>query len=485
MKKLNYIWITLLVVSLLSCRDDPTAPEIEVSAQKEFVWDAMNFWYYWQDEIPQLGDNYFSDDQAFKEYLSGFSDAEALFNSLLHPEDDFSFFIDDFEAFQQSQQGISQSFGYEYGLVRESENSNNIFGYVQYVLADSPAENAGLVRGNIFTSVDGTRLTVDNYRDLLLGTTSYELTLAEIVDGEITETDETVSLEAVTLTEDPIFTTTVFDTSTTKVGYLLYNAFQLNSHSNLNEVFGNFETEGIDELIIDLRYNGGGPAVTSQLLGSMITALDSSNVFARYDYSTKRSDLNSSVSYIEDVPIYDDNRDQVATESMNALSLSKVYILTGFGTASASEVLINGLDPYIEVILVGRQTVGKDEGSYTLYDTPNPPYLDENSANPEHKNAIQPIAIKVVNKNGRDYPEGFPPDHAVNEIDLLEEGLPPLGDPDDPLLGKALEVITGQTAKIQADQPMKFGLPFKDSKDLQPYEKGLYITPEEVNIPNF
>lgn len=489
MKKLNYIWIVLLI-TILGCGNDwnPTDPSDfeEASAQKQFVWNAMNYWYYWQGDIPELGDNYFSDDEAFHEYLNGFSDAETLFNSLLYVEDDFSFFIEDHETFEQSQKGISQSFGYEFGLVRISQNSDEIFGYVQYVLANSPADDAGLERGDIFTSVDGTRLTVNNYQDLLLGTTSYVLTMAEIVDGTITETDETVSLEAQTLTENPIFTSAVFDTNSTKVGYLMYNAFQLNSHQNLNDAFGTFESEGVDELIVDLRYNGGGTGITSQALGSMIAGLDSSNVFSTYAYNDKRSQYNSSVYYIEEVPIYDENQDQESTEPINALSMNKAYILTGHGTASASEMLVNALEPYIDVILIGRQTVGKDEGSYTLYDTPTPPYLDQDAANLDHKIAIQPIAIKVVNRDGRDYPDGFAPDHEINELSYLEEGLLPLGDPDEPLLGQALALITGQKmAKMKDTDMLDVGSLFKDSKDLKPYEKGLYITPETVETPNF
>lgn len=484
MKKLKYIWIGLLAISLLSCSDSSTGSETEVeeaSSQKQFVWNAMNFWYYWQGDVQQLGDNYFDNDAEFNSYLNSYSSAEEVFYSLLHNEDDFSFFIEDYEEFNQSQQGISESFGYEYGLVRIEEGQPEIFGYVQYVLDDSPADQAGLVRGDIFTSVNGTQLTVNNYQDLLQGTTSYELTLAVIEDNTINETDETVSLQAETLTEDPIYYTTVFDTSATKVGYLMYNAFQTNSHQDLNDVIGNFSSENIDELVLDLRYNGGGSGATSQTLSSMISGEDSSSVFAQYAYNSKRSEqLNRTINFVEELGIYEDN-ERVGSEPLNTLSLDRVYVLTGFGTASASEVLINGLEPYMdEVVLIGRQTVGKDEGSYTLYDTPEPPYWEEENANPDHKNAIQPIVLKVVNVDGREYPDGFTPaeENQVNEIGFLEGGLPPIGDPDEPLLGRALELITGQqNAKLKQVTPIEVGEPFKDSRDLKPYGKRLYIEP--------
>jgi len=479
MKKLSYLWIILLLLTAWGCGNKSTGPDPteEASAQKQFVWNAMNYWYYWQGNVPELADDYFSNDQDFQTYLKNYRDAEALFNGLLYAQaDDFSFFIDDYEEFEQSQQGISESFGYEYGLVQLT-NSNSIFGYVQYVLPDSPAEDAGLVRGNIFTQVDGTQLTVNNYRNLLFGTTSYELGLAEIQNDTLKETGETVQLQAVTLQENPIFTTSIIDTNSTKVGYLMYNAFQTNSHDELNDAFGNFKSQGIDELVLDLRYNGGGAGITSQTLAGFISGLDSTNVFAKYTYNDKRSQYDRTVNIVNEVTVYENGQEQ-STEPMNQLSLDKLYVLTGRGTASASELLINGLKPYMEVVLIGRQTVGKDEGSYTLYDSGEPYF--EKPTNPDQKIAIQPIVLKLVNKNDLDYPDGFVPDYEVNELNYLESGLSPLGSVDEPLLSKALEVITGQQQMAKTTEIGKGFSPgdlIIDSRDLDPYGKQLYLQP--------
>jgi C-terminal processing protease CtpA/Prc len=489
MKKLNISWIVALaLLTIWGCSDssNPTGSETQqASSQKQFVWNAMNFWYYWQQDVPALADSRFRSDQEFQEYLLEFENAEAVFNSLLYSEsDDFSFFIDNYEEFQQSQQGISESFGYEFGLIRLSSNSNDILGYVQYIVPDSPADRQGLERGDIFLEVDGTQLTVNNYQDLLQGTTSYELSLAEIENESVSLTGETVTLEAETLQENPIYTATTIDTSSTKVGYLMYNGFQTNSHQDLNDAFGNFQSQGIDELVLDLRYNGGGSGITSQMLAGMISGLDDSNIFSIYAYNNKRAALDTSVTILDEVPTYNEQGQQESTESMNQLSLDRVYILTGRGTASASEVLINGLDPYMEVVLVGVQTVGKDEGSYTLYDAPSP-YLDEEEANPDHKMAIQPIILKVVNKNNRAYPVGFEPDHTVDELDYLQD-LPPLATADDPLLGKALELITGQPmAKEAQPLPSDFRGNFLiNSQEMEAYPNGLYLGRKAVpNAP--
>jgi C-terminal processing protease CtpA/Prc len=306
--------------------------------------------------------------------------------------------------------------------------------------------------------------------------------LASIEDNTISETGETVSLEAVTIQEDPVFITTILDTASTSVGYLMYNAFQRNSHENLNDTFGTFQSEGIDELVLDLRYNSGGSAQTSQVLASMISGQSESDIYATYSFSSKRSAENETVSFLDQLPLEDGSE-----IPMNQLSLDRVFILTGFNTASASEVVINGLEPYMDVILIGRQTVGKDDGSLTLYDAPAP-YIDKADANPNHKNAIQPIVLKIVNVDGRDYPNGFTPldDNLINELDFLED-LPPLGGPEDPLLARALEIITGQpVAKAPSIQSADHQWEIlTTSTEMKPYSNnnGFYIEPSQLKKP--
>src|SRR5699024_2021466 len=173
------------------------------SEKKQFVWKGLNLWYYWQQEVPQLGDDYFDNDQAFQNYLIGFTDAETLFNTLLYDEDRFSWFIDDYEKQEEAFKGISKSFGFSFGLIR-LQDSNDIFGYVQYVVPDTPAEEAGLERGDLFTAVNGTQLTVNNYMGLL-DDDRYTLTMATIHDNTISETDETVSMTAEEIHENPVF----------------------------------------------------------------------------------------------------------------------------------------------------------------------------------------------------------------------------------------------------------------------------------------
>lgn len=472
MKKLRFIWVLLLAGIIGGCGLFSNGEVEEPSAEKKFVWNAMNYWYYWQAEVPQLGDNYFEDDDQFYSYLNQYSDAELVFESLFHPEDDFSFFIDDYEEYEDAQDGIFAALGFNYGFFYKSETE--LAGYVRYVVPDSPAEAAGLERLNIFTEVDGTVITEDNFRDLLTDDSSHELTIAHLdtTDGNLSYVeDSTVTVASEQVTENPIFESKVIDTSGTKVGYLVYNSFQRNKHGELNDVFGDFKSQGVDELVIDLRYNGGGTLVTSQLLSSLVSDLGSSDKFSELEYNDKRSSNNRELFFLDEVPLeneegeleQDEEGNYTNTESKNNLSLQSVYVLTTRSTASASEVVINSLNPYIDVILIGVRTLGKDEGSLTLYDKEAPYTWNQNTEdekpdpNPDHKKAIQPIVSKIVNSNGEDYPNGFSPEgytedscteNCVQEItveNLMNK--PNLGDLEEPLLAHAIDLITGQDKK--------------------------------------
>jgi len=486
------ISLAITLVLLLSCSDsnNTTGPDSninEASDQKQFVWESMNYWYLYQDEVPELADDksFFSDEQAFQDFLIGFDDAEALFNTLIFEDDEFSFFIENFEEFTfgdfVSMTNERPGFGFEFGLVQFS-GSNNVFGYVQFVQADTPADDAGLERGNLFTEVNGTQLTVNNFRSVL-DADSYELTLAEIENNSVVPTGETASIEKTPIVDDPIFLSKVIEAGNSNVGYLMYNSFQSNSHEELNTIFSDFEAQGIDEMVIDLRYNGGGALLTSTAISTMISGLGNSEIFAALRFNEKRSAQNDTIRFMDELPLFNDDGDRTSTTSINKLSsLDRVFVLTGRQTASASEALINGLLPFMDVVIVGLQTVGKDEGSITLYDAPVP-FTNRDLANPDHKIALQPIVFKDVNADGQGFGDGFIPDFEVNELDALSD-LPPLGDPEDPLLGRALERIEATQVMVKSRPLTSPDVRWISSSQFlqQPRaNRGMYLLPSEAN----
>ncbi|MCW9705499.1 S41 family peptidase [Fodinibius salsisoli] len=518
MKKSHYLWVALLMVFFIwGCGDDSptnTNPDPnpnqgeEASAEKKFVWNAMNYWYYWQDNVPDLDDSFDDDSAEFNQYLLDYSDAEALYEDLLYQDDRFSFFIDDYEEYQDERDGVYAALGFNYNFFYESTPAaGDLVGYVRYVIPDSPADEAGLKRLDLFTAVDGTDLNVNNYLDLLTNNNAHELTMAHIdtSNGGLSfPTDSTVTIASRQVIEDPVYHHEVIDTTGVQIGYLMYNAFQGNSHQRLNEVFGEFKSENIDELVLDLRYNGGGSVLTSQLLSSLVSGLGSNDEFARFTYNQKRSQQRDrSVYFLDEVPLQNSDGEFetdaqggfMNSEPINNLSLNTIYVLTSAGTASASEALMNGLRAHnINVEVIGTLTSGKDVGSLLLTDSPVP-YLDVSEANEEHKVAIQPIVLQFINADGETYPyeyttqyngntitvNAFNPTGEYNVPEVTLENLlnkPAIGDTDEPLLARAIAIITGQPAKRRAAPTVLQEVQIKDGiQNLRPHGQTMYIEP--------
>ena len=438
----------LFVALAYGCKKDDGISVPLQNEVNEFVWLSMNSYYYWVDEIEDLSIEKYPTYNALYAFLNTYSKAEDLFDDLLYKDDRFSWIVDDYEELENSFQGISKSFGYELRLLRIADGSDDLMAYVKYVVPNGPADNAGLKRGDLFTKVNGISMTVSNYFSLLFESESYTLTLSQIQDGVITSTDQEVALTAVQLTENPILLSSVLEPeASVKVGYLVYNQF-VNSnsyHEELNDVFGEFNNAGVSDLVLDLRYNGGGSVTTSRILASMIYGKASANdILGSIVYNSNLSHVNTDLSFFTSVPFFNSEGEQTSSFPMNRLNLNRIFILTSGSSASASEFIIAGLMPYMDVTLIGTKTVGKNVGSITLYDSPDEGYLDKGSdLNPNHKYAIQPIISQLSNSEGfTDYINGFQPDFEIDEKDYLEN-LSPLGDPTEPLLVQALEIITG------------------------------------------
>tara|TARA_X000000950_G_scaffold258759_1_gene326544 strand:- start:274 stop:1104 length:831 start_codon:yes stop_codon:yes gene_type:complete len=248
--------------------------------------------------------------------------------------------------------------------------------------------------------------------------------------------------------KNPIHISKIIENGGKKIGYLMYNQFLglvesegKDYNSELNDAFSNFLSNGINDLVIDLRYNPGGRISTSINLASMITGQFNNQVFAKERWNSKLMDYwdeNSPESLLNKFTNKLDNN-----ESIFSLNLNRVFVLTSARTASASELLINGLDPYIDVIHIGDFTVGKNQGSITVYDYIN----DSRDKNPNHMYAMQPIVLKIGNVAGyTDFPDGLEPDIFVKES-LLNPGI--LGDIDEPLLKIAIDQISGDAISIE------------------------------------
>ena len=478
--KLNYKFsvIGLLFLALTSCFSDIDDDPISDTEIKDFVWKGLNLWYFWQgtDSAPDLADNRFSNDTDYINFLNSFDSPNQLFYSLLSDEDRFSWIVDDYFALSGSLSGVSKNNGMAFGLGL-IDNGPNVFGYVQYVLPNSSASENNVIRGDIFLTVNGTLLTEDNYLSLI-SSDVYTIGLAELDNNDnLILTGEEITLTKQIYQENPIYISNTFEVNGIKVGYLMYNRFLSDYDQQLNQVFANFVAEGVDELVLDLRYNPGGSVNSAINLGSMITGNTTNDVYLKQIWNNK---IQSTFTD-EDVTRYF-TQTLSNGNSINSLNLNKVYILAQNSSASASELVINALEPYIDVIHIGDVTRGKNEFSITLYDNPDcaflPPNTDCNgSINPNHTWAMQPLVGRSENADGfSDYTNGLTPDISLDES-LSNLGV--LGQQDEPLLARAIQHLTGngRTGETFTEHKIKI---FDYSNKHTPTGTNMYLEPEDV-----
>ena len=256
----------------------------------------------------------------------------------------------------------------------------------------------------------------------------------------------------------------------------MYNAFTANFDLELNQAFGTLKNEGVTDLVLDLRYNGGGSVLTATRLASMITGQFTGQLFAKQQWNSK---IQSYFETNNPSQLTNNFTNSIDNTTINSLNLTRVFILTTGGTASASELVINGLKPYINVIQIGTTTIGKNVGSITLYDSPT---FNKTDVNPRHKYAMQPLVIKTINKDGfGEYQDGLIPTVVQAENPAF---LGVLGDESEPLLSTALGLITG-SGRILPQDNLNFGKEFKNSKSMLRFGNDMYINNDtEINLPN-
>ena len=442
----------------------------------DFIWKGLNLWYYWQQKVVNLADTFDDNQSEYNNYLQSFSDPEDFFNSLNHPDDRFSWIDPDYNNLEDQLAGISASNGMKLILYRRCSGCETLIGAVTYVLPNSDAATKGVVRGDLFNAVDGQELTLNNYGGLLYGQNlsySIDLVTYDAAADEVTPRDVTINLvKQENFQEQPIHKNVVVEHNGTRVGYLMYNKFvgavdsdgdgtiEYDFDQALIDAFASFQSDNITELVVDLRYNGGGSVRTCTYLASLITGQFTGTIFAQQQWNSKLmayfDSLNNNSDPDDDFDLNDYFVDTTHTGvAIQGLQLNRVYILTSNRSASASELLINGLSPHINVVQVGTATYGKNVGSITIYD-----YVDNSGdvRNPNHTYAMQPIVLKIANSdNFADYTNGLDPDIELRES---ASSFGTLGDVNEPLFAAALNHISGGSAKRSYDPT-----PFEMIKD--------------------
>lgn len=419
----------LLIASLIACKkDEDILPQTALDKINNWIYGQMDIYYFWTDELPDKPETNI--------------EPASFYDQLLYSEDRFSFIYDDYEELINLLNGVSLESGFEFKLYLEDSESENIIMQLSYIKPNSPATDLGLKRGDIIYKINDVQLNTSNYQSLLGDmNSSYSATYRRYnLDDEEFEEKGSVSVSPIKYSENPFLLDTIYQIEGKKIGYLIYTFFspggsESTYDNQMDEIFQRFKSSGVQDLILDLRFNSGGSETSVKNLTSlMVKGATSSDIVFKKTYNDRVQE-----SILNDKDLGSDFLNVRFTEKTqnigNQLSTGTVYMITSSRSASASEVTINSLKPYMEVFLVGDTTVGKDVGSITL--------TDENNA--ENNWAIQPIVVKLVNKNNEDYPEGFIPDVILEDRSLV---LKPLGDIEEPLLANSLAAIGVQASRV-------------------------------------
>ncbi len=447
MKRQIIYALTILTFISIGCDNNDNSN----LATNRWIQEVMEEIYLWEEEIPDGLDP------------TAYSDPQDFFEKFIYEDDKWSWLSDDYDETVNLYSGVSTTSGLEYSLALLSDESS-VIGIVDYSLKDSPADEAGIKRGDIFTRIDGTSLNINNYYSLLTQGGSYTITLGYIENNTIYESNTVNITEVENFQEDPIYVDTVFEVNGKKIGYLMYNTFLSSYTDEVDAVFANFKSQGVTDLIVDLRYNTGGSVAAEDSMANLIAPTSANNAIFQKEIWNDLYNSYYAQTYGSD---YLNTRINISDNNIN-LSGQMIGI-TGPYTASASEGLLNGLDPLLNLTLIGDTTYGK----YTAMTV-----IGDDKSNPEW--AIIPIIYKTTNKDGVSVKDGMLPDILLSDNPL--DGYQ-LGNINETMLAKAIEQITG----VSSTKSIKI-MPSIISNKLGHFRDGQRIKPmpqlDDVTIIN-
>jgi C-terminal processing protease CtpA/Prc len=365
----------LSLVSFSCNREFDEMPTNE-SLVKEAIFDSMKEWYYWNDRLPAGIDpgSYRSNDD--------------LLYDLMYLQLDRWSYLTTQEAFNKAFTGQNAGHGFGFGLGDDGKL------YVSFVYENAPAGLDGWERGWEIIEINGRPIA--SYRSA----NGYNFNLGENVPGvsntftfklpdgsTTTRTNVKAEYQA-----NSVLHREIKEIGASKVGYWVYNSFKVspdvspNRSLEVEETLAYFDDGGIDELILDLRYNGGGSVdVAEQILNALIPASEDGKLMYTNALNEDKANFNEVFQF----------------SKTGNLELDRLIVITSRGSASASELLINCLDPYIEVVLVGESTYGKPVGSF--------PLSQFNEVLSQNQVELVPITFAIANAAGNAaYYQGFP-----------------------------------------------------------------------------
>ena len=409
--------------------------------ENNFLRSFTNDTYLWYDEITDLDPGTFSNTQDYFDQLRTFGRTPSD-----KPKDRFSFWIDTLEWFDLFQGGVSAGYGAIFAIISPTIPREIVVAYTE---PDSPATAPGvaLLRGTTILSVDGFDINTSKPEGVdVLNAGLFPAGVGESHDFEVQDvgaaTSRMITMVSATITDAMVQNTQVIDTGTELVGYMTFNYHRAPAEAELVEAINTLnEGAGVDDLVLDIRYNGGGFGAIASQLAYMIAG--SANTAGRDFDLLQFNDKHPVTNPITGQPLAPDPFYDVtlgfsltAGTALPSLDLSRVFVLTGPGTCSASELIMNGLrGADIQVIQIGSTTCGKP---YGFYEQPN------------CGTSYFPIQFRSVNaQNFGDYTDGFVPsqvdDGMANILgcSVTDDYTKPLGDTGENRLEVALAYQAG------------------------------------------
>ena len=440
MKRSIFSLLTLVLMASSACSKlDPDDIRTVRYYANTFAYNAMSTYYLWKDEISSQLENWITTEDPFKRVETS-----------RYSMDRWTKLYEDYSSFESTVTGNGETFGLGFSVYFYDQAHTRICAVVNYTYENSPAQQAGLKRGDVILTIDGESMTPDNYKavaSLLFQDGSRTLGL---------EDGRTLLLQSMDMYEDPVHTSVILDYGGKRFGYLHYTGFTLDSCKDLESTFATFKAQGITDLVLDLRYNGGGYTFTSNALASMIAppaAVNEGAVYNREIYNDILTNPDKDVEYFQKEVTYTSTSGERVTVRPLEVNpgIEHLWVIVTGTSASASEALICGLKPYMDVTLVGEQTSGKFTGGFLLKATAWFDGIKEAKFDIEEgKKVLSTWGMYIITSRYADcngvtlsMPDGISPDYEVldNPLDAT-----PLGDSEEKMLAATLSIATGGPA---------------------------------------
>lgn len=417
MKKYPIVFFKMLFIIIgiltISCNNDDT-PIVYKEGSNEYIndwiYEQMEKYYYWNDDMPSSTNLSLNP----KDY----------FGKLLNTNDRFSYAVENSspETFPKS---IIRTYGFDLSFI---EHDGEVFGAVLFVLTDSPAERSGLKRGQLIKSVNGILLSNQNFENLYLDLVNSEQVQLQVVEYTLqagfSPLKEIAVSRGLTFSQPIVYH--VISNNSEKTGYIAIPHFDVGLAPVFLQIFKEFQNQSVTKVIVDLRYNGGGDVSSATALSIILAPnIKSNDLFIRFKGNKNGGLVDKSFKEALEM-----NEFQTSFETLREVhpKIQQLYVLCGSHTASAAEIIINNLKPYLSVITIGKKTVGKDVAGFAI---------EDNRATEVSKWVLYPVIYKLFNANNEgNYAAGINPSVELNELQQLE--IFPLGDAREVLVNQAL-----------------------------------------------